>query len=243
MEELVKSIPDNGDGYQCNNFLVDEQNDPVTVYFYSLIKEFIRLFSKPFPHQALISRKALEGNWTDFKQSFPRTYRQWLDYESWWIVLGTLIVITTVLFSLLYIFYSTVKCCIASSKTKTTDRKRDCCKRHLLNILITIFVLIDVFAVSSLLISSQYAEYGADELPRRLSHCIDDLSYYKKETDEKIRNTLIDDFQELNESLSVLIASGGEPIVQRVKKITGAHAMDSFLNISNGLVFKYFDQF
>ncbi|KAM3725309.1 Prominin-like protein [Dirofilaria immitis] len=212
---------------------LDEQNDPVTVYFYSLIKKFIRLFSKPFPHQALISRKALEGNWTDFKQSFPKTYRQWLDYESWWIVLGTLVVITTVLFSLLYIFYKTVKCCIASSKTKTTDRKRDCCKRHLLNILITIFVLIDVFAVSSLLISSQYAEYGADELPRRLSHCIDDLSYYKKETDQKIRNTLIDDFQQLNESLSILIASSGEPIVQRVKKITGAHAMDSFLNISN----------
>uniref|UniRef100_A0A0R3S523 Prominin-like protein n=1 Tax=Elaeophora elaphi TaxID=1147741 RepID=A0A0R3S523_9BILA len=233
MEKLVTNNPDESDGYQCNNFLVDEQNDPVTVYFYSLIKKFIRLFSKPFPHQALISRKALEGNWNDFKQSFSGTYRQWLDYESWWIVLGTLIVITTVLFSLLYIFYSAVKCCIAPSKTKTTDRKRDYCKRHLLNIFITIFVLIDVFAVSSLLISSQYAEYGADELPRRLSHCIDDLSYYKKETDQKIRNTLIDDFQKLNESLSALIASGGEPIVQRVKKITGAHAMDSFLNISN----------
>lgn len=51
---------------------------------------------------------------------------------------------------------------------------------------------------------------------------------------QKIRNTLIDDFQKLNESLSALIASGGEPIVQRVKKITGAHAIDSFLNISNG---------
>ncbi|EJD74117.1 hypothetical protein LOAG_18522, partial [Loa loa] len=157
----------------------------------------------------------------------------WLDYESWWIVLGTLIVITTVLFSLLYIFYSTVRCCITSSKTKTTDRKRDYCKRHLLNIFITVFVLIDVFAVSTLLISSQYAEYGADELPRRLSHCINDLSYYKKETDQRIRNTLIDDFQKLNESLSALIASGGKPIVQRVKKITGAYAMDPFLNISN----------
>ncbi|CAG9540191.1 unnamed protein product [Cercopithifilaria johnstoni] len=233
MEKLMTNIPDDSDGYQCNNLLVEEQNDPVTVYFYSLIKKFIRLFSKPFPHQALISRNALTGNWSDFKQSFPTTYRQWLDYESWWIVLGTLIVITTVLFSLLYIFYSMVKCCIAPSKTKTTDRKRDYCKRHLLNIFITVFVLIDVFAVSSLLISSQYAEYGADELPRRLSHCIDDLSYYKKETDQKIRNTLIDDFQKLNESLSALIASGGEPIVQRVKKITGAHAMDSFLNISN----------
>uniref|UniRef100_A0A915PRA3 Prominin-like protein n=1 Tax=Setaria digitata TaxID=48799 RepID=A0A915PRA3_9BILA len=239
MEKLMTNSPNGSDGYQCNDFLVEEQNDPVTVYFYSLIKKFIRLFSKPFPHQALISRKTLEGNWSDFKQAFPGTYRQarfiatWLDYESWWIVLGTLIVITTILFSLLYIFYSTVKCCIAPNKTKTTDRKRDYCKRHLLNILITIFVFIDVFAVSSLLISSQYAEYGADELPRRLGHCIDDLSYYKKETDQRIRNTLIDDFQELNDSLSTLIASGGEPIVQHVKKITGAHAMDSFLNISN----------
>uniref|UniRef100_A0A1I8ELV6 Prominin n=1 Tax=Wuchereria bancrofti TaxID=6293 RepID=A0A1I8ELV6_WUCBA len=232
MEKLVTNIPDDSNGYQCNKFLVEEQNDPVTVYFYSLVKKFIRLFSKPFPHQALISRKTLEGNWSDFKQSLPITYRQWLDYESWWIVLSTLIVITTLLFSLLYIFYSAVKCCIASSKIKTTDRKRDYCKRHLLNIFITVFVLIDVFAVSSLLISSQYAEYGADELPRRLSHCIDDLSFYKKETDQKIRNTLVDDFQKLNESLSSLIASGGKPIVQRVKKITGAHAMDSFLNIS-----------
>uniref|UniRef100_A0A1I7VGL4 Prominin-like protein n=1 Tax=Loa loa TaxID=7209 RepID=A0A1I7VGL4_LOALO len=233
MEKLMTNIPDDNDGYQCNNFVVWEQNDPVTIYFYSLIKKFIRLFSKPFPHQALISRKALEGNWSDFEQSLPKTYRQWLDYESWWIVLGTLIVITTVLFSLLYIFYSTVRCCITSSKTKTTDRKRDYCKRHLLNIFITVFVLIDVFAVSTLLISSQYAEYGADELPRRLSHCINDLSYYKKETDQRIRNTLIDDFQKLNESLSALIASGGKPIVQRVKKITGAYAMDPFLNISN----------
>ncbi|VDN92424.1 unnamed protein product [Brugia pahangi] len=232
MEKLVTNIPDDSNGYQCNNFLVEEQNDPVTVYFYSLVKKFIRLFSKPFPHQALISRKTLEGNWSDFKQSFPTTYRQWLDYESWWIVLSTLIVITTLLFSLLYIFYSAVRCCIASNKIKTTDRRCDYCKRHLLNIFIAVFVLIDVFAVSSLLISSQYAEYGADELPRRLSYCIDDLSFYKKETDQKIRNTLVDDFQKLNESLSSLIASGGKPIVQRVKKITGAHAMDSFLNIS-----------
>ncbi|VIO87677.1 Uncharacterized protein BM_BM3187 [Brugia malayi] len=232
MEKLVTNIPDDSNGYQCNNFLVEEQNDPLTVYFYSLVKKFIRLFSKPFPHQVLISRKTLEGNWSDFKQSFHTTYRQWLDYESWWIVLSTLIVITTLLFSLLYIFYSAVRCCIASSKIKTTDRRCDCCKRHLLNIFIAVFVLIDVFAVSSLLISSQYAEYGADELPRRLSYCIDDLSFYKKETDQKIRNTLVDDFQKLNESLSSLIASGGKPIVQRVKKITGAHAMDSFLNIS-----------
>lgn len=51
MEELAANIPDDSDGYQCNDFLIDEQNDPVTVYFYSLIKKFIRLFSKPFPHQ------------------------------------------------------------------------------------------------------------------------------------------------------------------------------------------------
>lgn len=51
---------------------------------------------------------------------------------------------------------------------------------------------------------------------------------------QKIRHTLIDDFQELNESLTALVASGGKPIVQRIKKITGAQAIDSFLNISNG---------
>lgn len=51
MGKLVTNIPDDSDGYQCNNFLVEEENDPVTVYFYSLIKKFIRLFSKPFPHQ------------------------------------------------------------------------------------------------------------------------------------------------------------------------------------------------
>ncbi|VDM95870.1 unnamed protein product [Thelazia callipaeda] len=233
MEDFDQNNPKNGDGYQCNKFLAEEQNDPVTIYFYSLIKKFIRLFYKPFPHQALISRETLEGNWSYFQQSFSGTYRQWLDYELWWIIIGSLTIITMILFSVLYIFYTLISYCISSSKKKTTDQKRDCCKRYFLNFLITLFVLIDVFAVSSLLVTSQYAEYGADQLPHRLSYCIDDLSYYKKSTDQIIRNTLINDFQKVNESLSKLIVSGGSPIVHRVKKITGAHTIDSFLNISN----------
>lgn len=40
------------------------------------------------------------------------------------------------------------------------------------------------FASVALLISTQYASYGIEELPRRLNNCVDDLSVYKKETDE-----------------------------------------------------------
>lgn len=46
------------------------------------------------------------------------------------------------------------------------------------------------FAVASLLISSQYAEYGASELPHRVGNCVDDLSIYKRDTDMVMFNDI-----------------------------------------------------
>lgn len=39
------------------------------------------------------------------------------------------------------------------------------------------------FAAATVLVSSQYAQYGMSELPNRLSHCVDDLQLYKRDTD------------------------------------------------------------
>lgn len=46
------------------------------------------------------------------------------------------------------------------------------------------------YAVSTILVNSQYAEFGIDELPQRLTHCIDDLSLYKEGIDSVCQSIL-----------------------------------------------------
>ncbi len=78
-----------------------------------------------------------------------------------------------------------------------TDQQHDACKRNFLNVLLAACVLVNMyspfsrtffiflfrFAVVALVISAQYAEYGADQLPGRLNLCIDDVNVYKRDTD------------------------------------------------------------
>lgn len=40
--------------YKCTSFLTNQISDETLEYFYSVVNSFIRLFSKPFPHQGIL---------------------------------------------------------------------------------------------------------------------------------------------------------------------------------------------
>uniref|UniRef100_A0A915AX00 Uncharacterized protein n=1 Tax=Parascaris univalens TaxID=6257 RepID=A0A915AX00_PARUN len=70
------------------------------------------------------------------------------------------------------------------------------------------------------------AEYGASELPHRVGNCVDDLSLYKRDTDMKVRRLLVDDFQLLNASAVDIMSNAGSWLLNRVKQMSGAQAVD-----------------
>lgn len=51
---------------------------------------------------------------------------------------------------------------------------------------------------------------------------------------QRIRKLLVDDFQTLNASLMQKMNKGGSSLVQRIKKITGADALDILISMSQG---------
>lgn len=105
------------------------------------------------------------------------------------------------------------------------------------------------FVAFTLLMTSQYAQIGLDKLPNRINQCIDDLQVYKRDSDmvlilgsqrstnhsfQRIRKLLIEDYQVLNTTITKQLSSAGHNVVDRVKKLTGAHVIDVFMNVSKG---------
>ncbi|GMT06210.1 hypothetical protein PENTCL1PPCAC_28384, partial [Pristionchus entomophagus] len=225
------------DSYKCGQYKRGRVEDRALGQFYYGIRQVIGWLSQPFPHQELVNDGALLGDQHEWVASFENKYSQWLQFEE-----GNLAVLAGVLsiaiaFPIVYIFIRCIAaCCRAVTKEKqalsVTEGSWDGCKRHCLNALLIVFVLIDVFAAAALLVTGQYAEYGLEQLPGRLNQCIDDLSLYKRETDGRIRKLLIDDWRVLNSSLVAQMDGSGQLVVERVKKVTGAHGIDVFMNVS-----------
>uniref|UniRef100_A0A9J2PCI2 Prominin n=1 Tax=Ascaris lumbricoides TaxID=6252 RepID=A0A9J2PCI2_ASCLU len=216
-----------GNHYKCNTFLDEEINDHIMTYFYSLVNRLIRLLSRPFPHEKLLSERLLQGEFGDLKSSFINKPHEWIAYEQWWLLLASSLMLFGALFTSFYVIYwCCTYCCYSQPIEKTTDSRHDSCRRHLLNSLISVVVIANIFAVASLLISSQYAEYGASELPHRVGNCVDDLSIYKRDTDMRVRRLLIDDFQLLNASVVDIMSNAGSWLLNRVKQMSGAQAID-----------------
>lgn len=71
---------------------------------------------------------------------------QWLDYESWWLLFGGIIVVTSTFFAIMYIVYQLMQCCITSvDDEKLVESNRgETCKRFILNLLVAVIVFIDV---------------------------------------------------------------------------------------------------
>lgn len=94
---------------------------------------------------------------------------------------------------------------------RRNDRRLDWLRRLLLNGLIGMLVLANVsvhflsihpfplqiprfpfsFCASILLLSTQYAQHGLDELPTRLHYCANDLLVYRSETAEVKHNNIL----------------------------------------------------
>ncbi|VDL71671.1 unnamed protein product [Nippostrongylus brasiliensis] len=214
--------------YKCGAFLQNRIDDQTLDYYYSFIDSFLSLLSNPFPHEELLNRQALMGDVNEVRQSIETNYADVGDviyglrvkfvkivyYVRSTCGQGGLLVRATdfkihLRWSITYVSYTyayfrcCVCCCASSSRKENTDSRYDGCKRNLLNAIMALLVLLDVFAAATLLITSQYANYGLEELPNRLNYCIDDLNLYKRDTDARIRKLLIDDYQMLNRARDI----------------------------------------
>ncbi|KAK0397354.1 hypothetical protein QR680_002095 [Steinernema hermaphroditum] len=220
------------DEYKCTRFLQNAMEDKAMEHYYSFTNQVISALSKPFPHRELISQRMIEGDLEAWKESITVKYYKWLDYFQWWIVFGGSFIVVCCLFSLGYFLYRCCVLCCRKRTKETTDHEYDRCKRNCLNTLLSLLVVANVFAGTALFISTQYMEYGAEELPQRVNNCIDDLNLYKRNTDEQVKKLLITDYQKLNHSLLTSFGRSGELIVEKIKEITGASAVDQLLLVA-----------
>ncbi|KAL7077640.1 hypothetical protein ACQ4LE_003230 [Meloidogyne hapla] len=226
--------------YRCGAFLEQQgpQKDPAMKILHSIQNGFIKTFSEPFPHRTLLSDEALLGQKAAWENSFTERRDQWIQFERWWLLLALFLISIPPIFAILYLF---VRCCIClckqnsekSNRENDSDRRCDWLRRALLNVFIGIFVLITVFCSAVLLLSTQYAQHGLDELPTRLHYCANDLLIYRGETVEQVRKLLRDDFIRFNQTLNSALDKAGETTVERLKQATGVERLDKAVAAAN----------
>lgn len=236
LADLVFAPYKSAEQYKCGSFMEDRNGrkaDVVLSFYYSTIDQFITLISSPFPHQDLLNDQALTGDVDELQSSVEKKYWQWIEWQKGWIGISAGLVAISVLFVIFYIFYKFCVCiCTRSSKKQNTDARYDGCKRSMCNLVLFALVSANAFVAFTLLMTSQYAQIGLDKLPNRMNQCIDDLQSYKRDSDMKIRKLLIDDYQVLNTTITQQLSTAGHNVVDRVKKLTGAHVIDVFMNVS-----------
>uniref|UniRef100_A0A914GRK9 Prominin-like protein n=1 Tax=Globodera rostochiensis TaxID=31243 RepID=A0A914GRK9_GLORO len=235
--------------YRCGLFAEQaNQPDPAMRTLQRAQNALIRTLSRTFPHQKLLSDDALLGNVDAWKQSFVERRDQWVDFELWWLIGALLLVAVPPLFTLLYLAYRCVSCCCCrgqrSEKALLSDRRFDGARRLVLNALLGLLVVANIFCAAILLINTQYAQHGLDELPTRLHYCASDVFIYRSETVERIRKLLRDDFYVLNGSLNRALDVAGEAVVGRLKRVTGTDLIDEMITKTNnaGPMRKHFDE-
>nr|CAD2188884.1 unnamed protein product [Meloidogyne enterolobii] len=218
--------------YRCGAFGQQfSQKDPAMKILHSVQNGFIKTFSEPFPHRTLLSDEALLGQKDAWERSFTERRDHWIQFERWWLLLALFLISIPPIFAILYLF---IRCCIClckqnsekSNRENDSDRRCDWLRRALLNGLLGIFVLIIIFCSAVLLLSTQYAQHGLDELPTRLHYCANDLLIYRGESVEQMRKLLRDDFVRFNQTLHSALDKAGESTVQRLKQVTGVERLD-----------------
>ncbi|CAB3410400.1 unnamed protein product [Caenorhabditis bovis] len=223
--------------YKCGSFATERnarKTDNVLAFYYQNIDQLIAWISSPFAHQELLTNKALLGDIDELQESLETKYWQWIEWQKGWIGLSLGIIGFSILFVIFFILYKICACCCSSSsKKQSTDAKHDACKRRCFNFIVFFLVILNVFSAFTLLMTSQYAQIGLDQLPNRVNQCIDDLNVYKRDNDMRIRKLLIEDYQVLNKTINNQLKNAGHNVVDRVKRLTGAHVIDVFLNVSS----------
>nr|CAD2197002.1 unnamed protein product [Meloidogyne enterolobii] len=218
--------------YRCGAFGQQfSQKDPAMKILHSIQNGFIKTFSESFPHRTLLSDEALLGQKDAWERSFTERRDHWIQFERWWLLLALFLISIPPIFAILYLFIRCCICCCKQNSEKTnrendSDRRCDWLRRALLNGLLGIFVLIIIFCSAVLLLSTQYAQHGLDELPTRLHYCANDLLIYRGETVEQMRKLLRDDFVRFNQTLHSALDKAGESTVQRLKQVTGVERLD-----------------
>jgi hypothetical protein len=128
-------------GYHCGDF--NTLNDEAMQLVYQLNNEFIRLLSRPFQHERLFPGDTI--NQEVVKQSFTDRTNTWLEHEQWWVSACVLLICGSALFTVFYLLHRCFVCCCGGSKKPLhTDSKYDNCKRITLQLIFSVFVIVNM---------------------------------------------------------------------------------------------------
>ncbi|KAI6215130.1 hypothetical protein M3Y94_00349000 [Aphelenchoides besseyi] len=215
--------------YHCDDFRTNILNDEAMGFFYNFNKHFIRWLSNPFQHEQLLPSDSLSPE--ILQKSVTERTGKWIEHEKWWIGVCIMLVVGSALFTVIYLLYRCCLCCCRSSrKVQPTNHRFDDCKRVSLNTVFCILVIISIFSAVALLLCSQYATHGVEQLPDRLSTCVGDLAIYKSNTKKQVERLLTDDFHDYTEDLFRVFNQTGEDIVKRFKRAIAADVFDDLIS-------------
>ena len=115
------------------------------------------------------------------------------------------------------------------------DKKSDSCKRVVLGILLSFFVIAALFGAVSAFVCNQYTYAGWSEVTTRLDSSLEDTGEYIQHAGDSIETLLVTNFAEMEEDIGQILDDSGPILKKKLADITEAIAIDDLTNIVSGL--------
>ena len=115
------------------------------------------------------------------------------------------------------------------------DKKSDSCKRVVLGILLSFFVIAAVFGVVSAFVCNHYTYAGWGHVSERVDASLEDTGGYIQHTGDSIKTLLVTNFAEMEEVIGQILDDSGPILKRKLADITEAIAIDDLTSIVSGL--------
>lgn len=130
-------------------------------------------------------------------------------------------------------------CCRCAGKcgarTRPFDKRFDTCRRHFFAFLLSSLTVVIMFGVVCAIVTNEYMEEGAQNLPKNVRTSLRDTKLYLNNTKKEVNTLLITNFAELDVVLSKLLHKSGEIVKDKLGEISKAAVVANLTTIVQGL--------
>lgn len=130
-------------------------------------------------------------------------------------------------------------CCRCAGKcgarSQPFDKRFDTCKRHFFAFLLSSVTVVIMFGVVCAIVTNEYMEEGAQNLPKNVRTSLQDTKLYLNNTKKEVNTLLITNFGELDVVLSKLLHKSGEIVKDKLGEISKAAVVANLTTIVQGL--------
>ncbi|XP_014257158.1 prominin-like protein [Cimex lectularius] len=121
------------------------------------------------------------------------------------------------------------------ARTKPFDKKYDTCRRHFYAFLLSSVTVLIMFGVVCAVVTNEYMEEGAQNLPKTVRVSIMDTKLYLNNTRREVNTLLVTNFGELDVVLNKLLRKSGEIVKNKLGEISKAAVLTNLTTIVQGL--------